>query len=143
MKISEKTVIFPGFIEWTKVSEYYESADIFVTASLSEMHSMTILEAQLSGLPIVVRRDESYLDSVFNDENGYLTDSEEEMEKRILELADDREKRLAFGKRSLEITKRFTIETHIKKTLKVYEEVMKAYPDKIDDIKVMKEIEDY
>ena len=142
-QISEKTVIFPGFIEWTKVSEYYESADIFVTASLSEMHSMTILEAQLSGLPIVVRRDESYLDSVFNDENGYLTDSEEEMEKRILELADDREKRLAFGKRSLEITKRFTIETHIKKTLKVYEEVMKAYPDKIDDIKVMKEIEDY
>ena len=142
-QISEKTVIFPGFIEWTKVSEYYESADIFVTASLSEMHSMTILEAQLSGLPIVVRRDESYLDSVFNDENGYLTDSEEEMEKRILELADDREKRLAFGKRSLEITKRFTIETHIKKTLKVYEEVMKAYPNKIDDIKVMKEIEDY
>ncbi len=142
-QISEKTVIFPGFIEWTKVSEYYESADIFITASLSEMHSMTILEAQLSGLPIVVRRDESYLDSVFNDENGYLTDSEEEMEKRILELADDREKRLAFGKRSLEITKRFTIETHIKKTLKVYEEVMKAYPDKIDDIKVMKEIEDY
>ena len=142
-QISEKTVIFPGFIEWTKVSEYYESADIFVTASLSEMHSMTILEAQLSGLPIVVRRDESYLDSVFNDENGYLTASEEEMEKRILELADDREKRLAFGKRSLEITKRFTIETHIKKTLKVYEEVMKAYPDKIDDIKVMKEIEDY
>jgi 1,2-diacylglycerol 3-alpha-glucosyltransferase len=142
-QISEKTVIFPGFIEWTKVSEYYESADIFVTASLSEMHSMTILEAQLSGLPIVVRRDESYLDSVFNDENGYLTDSEEEMEKRIPELVDDREKRLAFGKRSLEITKRFTIETHIKKTLKVYEEVMKAYPDKIDDIKVMKEIEDY
>ena len=142
-QIAEKSIIFAGFIEWTKVSEYYESADLFVTTSLSEMHSMTILEAQLSGLPIVVRRDESYLDSVFDGENGYLTDSEDEMEKRILELAADKQKMAAFGKRSLEITKRFTIETHIKKTLKVYEEVMKAFPAKIDDIKIMKEIEDY
>ena len=142
-QIKEKSIIFAGFIEWTKVSEYYESADLFVTTSLSEMHSMTILEAQLSGLPIVVRRDESYLDSVFDGENGYLTDSEEEMEDRILQLAADKEKLIAFGKRSLEITKRFTIETHIKKTLKVYEEVMKAYPNKIDDIKVMKEIENF
>lgn len=142
-EIASKQIIFTGFIEWTKVSEYYESADIFVTTSLSEMHSMTILEAQLSGLPIIVRRDESYLDSVFNGDNGYLTDSEDEMEERILELAEDKEKRLAFGKRSLEITKRFSIETHIRKTVKVYEEVLKAYPGKIDDEKIMKEIEDY
>ncbi len=142
-EIASKQIIFTGFIEWTRVSEYYESADIFVTTSLSEMHSMTILEAQLSGLPIIVRRDESYLDSVFNGDNGYLTDSEDEMEERILELAEDKEKRLAFGKRSLEITKRFTIETHIRKTVKVYEEVLKAYPGKIDDEKIMKEIEDY
>jgi len=142
-EIASKQIIFTGFIEWTKVSEYYESADIFVTTSLSEMHSMTILEAQLSGLPIIVRRDESYLDSVFEGENGYLTDTEEEMEEKILELAADSDKRKRFGERSLEITKRFTIEAHIKKTLKVYEEVMKAYPAKINDIEVMKEIEDY
>ena len=141
-EIASKQIIFTGFIEWTKVSEYYESADIFVTTSLSEMHSMTILEAQLSGLPIIVRRDESYLDSVFEGENGYLTDTEEEMEEKILELAADSDKRKRFGERSLEITKRFTIEAHIKKTLKVYEEVMKAYPGKINDIEVMKEIED-
>ena len=142
-EIASKQIIFTGFIEWTKVSEYYESADIFVTTSLSEMHSMTILEAQLSGLPIIVRRDESYLDSVFEGENGYLTDTEEEMEEKILEFAADSDKRKRFGERSLEITKRFTIEAHIKKTLKVYEEVMKAYPGKINDIEVMKEIEDF
>ena len=65
------------------------------------------------------------------------------MENRILELAGDKEKLKRFGQKSLEITKRFTIETHIKKTLKVYEEVMKAYPGKIDDVKIMKEIENY
>lgn len=142
-EVAAKSIIFTGFIEWTKVSEYYESADMFVTTSLSEMHSMTILEAQLSGLPIVVRRDASYLDSVFDGENGYLTDTEEEMEKKILELAADKEKMQQFGKKSLEITKRFSIETHVKKTIKVYEEVIKAYPNKINDIEVMNMIKDY
>jgi len=65
------------------------------------------------------------------------------MEKKILELAGNKEKLKAFGQKSLEITKRFSIETHVKKTLKVYEEVIKAYPGRIDDIAVMKEIEDY
>ena len=142
-EINSKQIIFTGFIEWTKVSDYYASADLFVTTSLSEMHSMTILEAQLSGLPIVVRRDESYLDSVFDGVNGYLTDTESEMEEKILELVSDKSKMEAFGMKSLEITKRFTIETHIKKTLKVYEEVMKAYPEKINDEDVMKKIEDF
>ena len=142
-EIKEKSIIFTGFIEWTKVSEYYESADLFVTTSLSEMHSMTILEALLSGLPVIVRRDESYLDSVFDGINGYLTDSEEEMEARILELADDKEKIKAFGQKSLEITKNFSIETNVKKTIKVYEEVIKAYPGRIDDIAIMKELENY
>ncbi len=63
------------------------------------------------------------------------------MEKRILELANDTRKREQFSRRSLEITKKFTIESHVKKTLKVYEEVIKAYPGKIDEKKVMKMLE--
>ena len=140
-QILEKKIIFTGFVDWQKVHTYYETADIFVTASLSEMHSMTILEAQLTGLPVVLRRDDSYLDSVYDGQNGYLCDNELEMEKRILELARDSRKREAFSRRSLEVTKKFTIESHVKKTIKVYEEVIKAYPGKIDENKVMKMLE--
>ena len=60
---------------------------------------------------------------------------------KILELADNSEERLAFGKKSLEITKNFSIETHVKRTIKVYEEVLKAYPNKIDDAVVQREVE--
>jgi len=134
---NEGSIIFTGFVDWQQVHTYYESSDIFVTCSLSEMHSMTILEAQLTGLPLVLRKDDSYLDSVYNNENGFLCDTEKEMEQKILELACDSEKRKQFSAKSLEITKKFTIESHVKKTLKVYEEVLKAYPDKIDDKAVM------
>ncbi|MCR5253838.1 MAG: glycosyltransferase [Treponema sp.] len=140
-EILEKKIFFTGFVDWQKVHTYYETADIFVTTSLSEMHSMTILEAQMTGLPLVLRKDDSYLDSVYNGQNGYLCDSEREMEKRILELANDTRKREQFSRRSLEITKKFTIESHVKKTLKVYEEVIKAYPGRIDEKKVMKMLE--
>ena len=136
-EIADGSIIFAGFIEWVKVHIYYESADIFVTSSLSEMHSMTILEAQLSSLPLVVRKDESYFDSIIENKNGFLCDSEDEMVEKILLLSEDKEKRKTFGQNSLEITKNFSIETHVSRTLKVYEEVIKAYPNKINDKEVM------
>ncbi len=136
-EISEGKIIFTGFVEWEKVHNFYESADIFITASLSEMHSMTILEAELSSLPIVTRKDDSYLDSIFDNENGYLCNTDEEMEEKIIQLISDEEKRKKFGKKSLEITKNFTIEKYMQRTLFVYDEVIKKYPKKINDFDVM------
>lgn len=136
-EISEGKIIFTGFVEWEKVHNFYESADIFITASLSEMHSMTILEAELSSLPIVTRKDDSYIDSIFDNENGYLCNTDEEMEEKIIQLISDEEKRKKFGKKSLEITKNFTIEKYMQRTLFVYDEVIKKYPKKVNDFDVM------
>ena len=118
-------------------------ADIFITASLSEMHSMTILEAQLSSLPIVVRDDESYYDCVLNNQNGFLCKTDEEMQEKIIKLIYDEKKRKDFGAKSLEITKNFTIENYMKKTLYVYEQVIKKYPAKINDTQLMTELEKF
>ena len=136
-EISEGKIIFTGFIDWSLVHNFYESSDIFITASLSEMHSMTILEAELSSLPVVVRRDESYFDSVFDGENGYLCDNEDEMEEKILELVKNEKLRKKMASRSLELTDNFSIENHIKRTLFVYDEVIRVYPKRINDIDVM------
>lgn len=136
-EISEGKIIFTGFVEWEKVHNFYESADIFITASLSEMHSMTILEAELSSLPIVTRKDDSYIDSIFDNENGYLCNTDEEMEEKIIQLITDEVKRKKFGKKSLEITKNFTIEKYMQRTLFVYDEVIKKYPKKVNDFDVM------
>ncbi|MBR0154913.1 MAG: hypothetical protein IJM22_02450 [Treponema sp.] len=39
--------------------------------------------------------------------------------------------------RSLELTENFSIENHIKRTLFVYDEVIKNYPKRINDVDVM------
>lgn len=60
------------------------------------------------------------------------------MEENLVELIRDEKKRKAFGKKSLELTSSFSIEKHIQRTLFVYNEVIKEYPRKINDIDVMK-----
>lgn len=141
-EIQEKKIFFTGFMDWTELYKYYESSDIFITASLSEMHSMTILEAQLCGLPIVARNDESYLDSVFPNQNGYLPDTDDEMANNLVELVNDSQKRKDFGKRSLEITKNFSLECNVKKTVLFYEEVIKTYPNPVDENVVLQRFKD-
>ena len=88
---------------------------------------MTVLEALLSGLPVVVRYDTSFSDTVFHGENGYFAQSDEEMDGYLLELAADEEKRKAFGKRSLEISKTFSLEMFGRLTVAFYEKVFKDY----------------
>ncbi|MBO4533081.1 MAG: glycosyltransferase [Treponema sp.] len=137
-EINQGKIIFTGFIPWQEVHKYYELADIFITASLSEMHSMTILEAQMNNLPIVTRKDESYADSVFDGVNGFLTDTDSQLLDKMLELVDSKEKREKFGVESGRIAGTFSIDTYMKRTLIMYEQVIKAFPGKIDEEQVQK-----
>ena len=137
-EINQGKIIFTEFIPWQEVHKYYELADIFITASLSEMHSMTILEAQMNKLPIVTRKDESYADSVFDGVNGFLTDTDGELLDKMIELVDSKEMRQRFAAESLRIAGTFSIDTYMKRTLIMYQEVIKAFPGKIDEETVQK-----
>lgn len=124
----EDRIIFTGFVNWDNLSLYYSIGDIFVTASLSEMHSMTALEALLSHLPIVCRRDDSFSDTVFHGKNGYFADSDEEMDGFILDLVDNEHKRKEFADASFEVSQNFSIRLHGLRTVAFYKEVLKHYP---------------
>lgn len=129
-------VIFTGFVNWNDLHAYYGMSDIFVTASLSEMHSMTILEALISSLPIVARLDSSYLDTVLPGRNGYLARTDEEMLGHILSLVDDPDARARFAAESRSISERFSIEAHARKTVAFYEAVLESYPRPLDEARL-------
>lgn len=121
-------IVFTGFVNWENLALYYSAGDIFVTTSLSEMHSMTALEALLSHLPIVARRDESFNDTIFHGRNGYLADTDEEMDDFILDLVDNPEKRKKFADESFEVSKNFSIKLHGLRTVEFYKFILKHYP---------------
>lgn len=53
----EDQVIFTGMVPPEAVAGYYQSGDLFVTASRSETQGMTYAEALASGLPLLCRKD--------------------------------------------------------------------------------------
>lgn len=136
----EKQVIFTGFVNWDLVYRLYSISDLFVTASLSEVQPMTLIEASMCGLPMIVRRDDSYLDLVHDGKNGYVVDSDEEMTSKIRSLIYDNEKLKRFSEYSLQNSSKFTAENHVARMEKFYQEVLKTYPNKFDSKSFMEKI---
>lgn len=119
--------VFTGFIDNSLVHRYYEAADLFISPSLSEMHSMTILEALTSGLPVVVRKDTSYNDTVIDGFNGYQADSDEEMADAILKVITDDSLLAQFGGNSRKRSVEFLPETFVKRHIAYYRAVLDTW----------------
>lgn len=66
----ENQIVMLGRIEHDELPAYYNAFDLFSTASLSEMNSISLLEATASGLYAVTRLDPNNLDQISEGENG-------------------------------------------------------------------------
>lgn len=128
--LSDK-IIFTGFIDWNKLYIYYNIADVFVTVSLSEMHSMTILEALSQGVPVVCRKDTSFSDTVFHGIDGFFALSDKEVDDYLIKILNDSELGAKMGKEAFEVSQRFTLDIHGRRTVAFYEEVLKHYPNPV------------
>lgn len=79
-------VHFLGATDHRDMPKYYDLCDFFITASITEMHSISMLEALSSGLAIVQRYDELNASQLEEGVNGYAFTDEEEMREQILKI---------------------------------------------------------
>lgn len=86
LKINDM-VTFTGFVKHEKMPEYFAACDIYATASLSEMNSISMLEGMASGLPVLQRYDEMNADQIEDGVNGYHFNTAEEMAEKIREIS--------------------------------------------------------
>ncbi|MBE6654458.1 MAG: glycosyltransferase family 4 protein [Ruminococcaceae bacterium] len=77
LKIKDK-VVFTGMVEPLKVYQYYQTGDIFVSASTSETQGLTYIEAAANGLPLLCRKDPCLEGVIKNSENGFEYTDEDE-----------------------------------------------------------------
>ncbi len=127
-----KEVIFTGFVNWDIVYRLYSISDIFVTASLSEVHPMTLIEASMCRLAIVARKDDSYLDLVKDGVNGFLVENDEDITNKIELITKDENLLDSFRNESFLISKQFSSENHVARVEEFYQRVLETYPNKID-----------
>lgn len=125
MKLGLKQhVIFAGRIAADEVWRYYAIADVFVSASLFELHSMSYLEALSLGLPLLCHDDEA-LDGVLTDGyNGMRYRTRKEFVEKARKILQDDGLRNKMSQASLERAKDFTCESFAAKALKIYEDAI-------------------
>lgn len=120
----ENNLIFAGFINWEQMYKFYMIADVFVSVSLSENNPMTLIEATMSAMPVIARKDESSADFLKNGWNGYVADTDDEIAGKLEDLIFDNEKLKVFSENSFELSKKYTVDNHVMMMENLYKKLI-------------------
>jgi glycosyltransferase involved in cell wall biosynthesis len=122
-----KQIIFTGFIPWTKVSDYYQISDLFISLSISEIMPMTMIEALLSGLAIACIKDDAFDQMSQHQVNGVTYKKDSVVVNQAVKILNDSELLVKYKQASIEIAQVFSSENHGKEVLKFYEFAIQDY----------------
>lgn len=95
------TVTFTGKVEHTDLPPCIASGDIYLTASLSDTNSISMLEGMAAGLPVLQRYDELNKDQVREGINGFVFRTAGEMAAELRRMRDMDKQELAILKASV------------------------------------------
>ena len=120
-------VYFAGSVNHMEMPSYLAASDIFVSTSLSDGTSVSLLEAMACGLPVVVTDNPAILEWVTDGKNGYVVrrDDVQGLSERLCSLAKDEQTRLKFGERNEAIVaERASWDTNVRGLLGIYESLV-------------------
>lgn len=120
--VSEK-VYFGGLIDQKNLPVYYQTADLYLSASFSDGSSVSLMEALASGLPVLVSNIPSNQEWIKEGENGWLfkVGDVEDLKNKIFAIINQREKLTDIRKQA-----RLTAEKKANWTLN-FQKLLEAY----------------
>lgn len=94
---------FTGNVANQELPMYLNSADIYVSCSLTDGTSVSLLEAMACGLPVVVTDVPANLEWVFDGKNGFVVPGKNPqiLSKKIVALSKDKALRREFSRKNL------------------------------------------
>lgn len=117
-----------GRIEHASLPPYYHACDLFATASLSEMNSISMLEAMASGLYVLQRLDIYNKNQIQTGENGETFTSSKEFGALVsAQAALTPEQKQMRRNRVTAFTNRYGKKEFIAQVLNVYERAIAEY----------------
>jgi 1,2-diacylglycerol 3-alpha-glucosyltransferase len=104
--------------------EYMGAGDFFVSASLSEVHPLTFIEAAAANLPSLGIRSPGVSDIIQNGETGLLAENNDlSFGLRFLHLAQDAELRHRLGQQAGDRARKLSVENNARRLLELYREL--------------------
>ena len=126
----EYSVHFTGPIKHENIPNYLATADIFVTASTSEVHPLTVIEAMAAGLPIVAVASPGITESIKHGKSGLLTHhANGGLAAAMVEAAQDKLRRQQMAQQAQIASDHFDIHHTVGRTIELYEYLYEARPD--------------
>jgi len=122
-------VHFAGRTPYAIVPDYLAAADIFVTASVSEVHPLVIMEGMAAGLPAIGVSSPGVGDIIRDGVTGILTpNSAEEFAGAMLRLARDADERLMMAAAAREEAAHYDIRIMADRMLELYQGLIGRTP---------------
>ncbi len=123
---SSRTIHFTGYVEDDEIlARYYQEADVFLFASLTETQGLVIAEALAAGTPVVAVDAPGVRDVLNQGKGGYLVPEEiNPFSEKVLSLLEDEELLDRKAVEAREVAKKFSAKTMAGKLLESYEEVL-------------------
>jgi len=101
-KLEGYPALFTGFLTGEELTTLYASSDVFVFPSATDTFGIVILEAQASGLPVIVSDEGGPKELMIHNETGYVVKANDRsaLVNTLILLIKDREKIKVMGERA-------------------------------------------
>jgi 1,2-diacylglycerol 3-alpha-glucosyltransferase len=118
-------VQFAGALPYDRVPAALAQADVFASASVSEVHPLVFIEAMAIGLPCIGTLSPGVRDTVVDGRNGWLTEpSPESLAVVLIAALQDAGERTRRGEQALQDSRRYNIEDTAAQTLQLYQQAL-------------------
>jgi len=115
-------VLFTGFIPYEELPSYLAMCDAFVTASVTEVHPLSVIEGMASGLPVIGIDSPGVGDTIEDGKTGFLTTQDlASFTAKLTRLCLDASLRKQMGDAARQASTRYAIERTTKTMLEQYE----------------------
>ena len=122
-------VHFAGALPNAEMGNALAMGDIYVTASVSEVHPLGVIEAMAAGLPTAAVASPGISDTVTHGRHGLLTSRPEGLAAAIVALAADPERRHCMGEAAAAASRQYDIKRTVAQTVALYDELRRERPD--------------
>jgi glycosyltransferase involved in cell wall biosynthesis len=120
-------VHFAGYVRNEELPDYLTAADVYVSSSLSDGTSLSLLEAQACGLPVVVSDVAANQEWVTDGVNGFIVPMRDshKLSEKVIELLRDTELRKRLGLKNIRIAQeRANWDRNFEKFETIYQELI-------------------
>jgi 1,2-diacylglycerol 3-alpha-glucosyltransferase len=130
-------VIFTGMVPYHSLPGYLALADAFVTASITEVHPLSVIEAMAVGLPVLGIESPGVGDTVQNGKTGFIVPEEDlaAFTASMARLITQGEERRAMGAKAREAAQIYSIERTTDLLLERYASVVSGASDRKNSLR--------